>query len=113
MLKLHVHHSRGWFRFALGLSMCGAAAPLGAAERDNSLSDRQPRFLLAAAPVALTLDVARTSVLARRIAVDFRDVSIEDALAVISRRAGLSLMYSKSLVSLDRHVQLVAVDITV
>ncbi|MGH7718149.1 MAG: carboxypeptidase-like regulatory domain-containing protein, partial [Gemmatimonadaceae bacterium] len=81
--------------------------------RSDLAADRAPRFLLASSPVPVRIDVSRTPVLLRRIAVDLRDASIEEALAAISEQAGLRFMYSKAMVPVDRTVRLRAEDITV
>jgi TonB-dependent SusC/RagA subfamily outer membrane receptor len=76
---------------------------------------RGPRFYYAASPRAepIRLDVKRTPVLARRITVDLRRVTLEEALTAITRQAGLRLMYSKSVVPLEKTVSLRAEGITV
>src|SRR3990170_4789434 len=59
---------------------------------------RGPAFYYApsgnATPVKL--DVRRTPVLSRRVTLDLRDVTLEQALETITRQAGLPLMYSKA-----------------
>ncbi|MGH7719262.1 MAG: carboxypeptidase-like regulatory domain-containing protein, partial [Gemmatimonadaceae bacterium] len=91
-----------------------AGRSIGAQEASSAFSaDRAPRFLLASSPAPVPIDVSNTPALRRRIAVDLRDVTLEEALATISREAGFNLMYSKAVVPLDRVVRLRAEDITV
>ena len=77
--------------------------------------ERGPRFFYArtAREKPIRLDVKRTPVLSRRLTLDLRDVSLEEALTAITREAGLKLVYSKAKVPLDKRVSLRAEDITV
>src|SRR4051812_26696113 len=59
----------------------------------TDFAERGPRFLMSGTPEATRLDVARTSVLRRRIALDLENVSMHDALTTISRESGLQLMF--------------------
>src|SRR5437762_688218 len=74
-----------------------------------------PRFLYApnSSDVPVRLDVKRTPVLARRVYLDLRGATLEEALDQLSRQAGLKLSYSKALVPLNQRVRLVAEEITV
>ncbi len=82
----------------------------------NSVEARGPRFFLAqasrdASPVPL--DVGRTPVLVRRIAVDLDGVPLKEALAEISARSGLTLVYGDGVLPADKRVHLRAEQITV
>lgn len=82
--------------------------------RSAAFTERGPRFMLAvrnAAPAPV--DVSRTPVLSRRIALALEDVPLEEALAIVSRAAGLDLVYSRAMVPVDRLVRLRAEDISV
>ncbi|MGH7357651.1 MAG: TonB-dependent receptor plug domain-containing protein, partial [Candidatus Rokuibacteriota bacterium] len=76
---------------------------------------RGPRFLLAstASREPVPLDVRRTSILRRPLALDLNGVSVKEALAAISRQAGLDLVYADDIVSLAAPVYLRAERITV
>jgi TonB-dependent starch-binding outer membrane protein SusC len=97
----------------LMVALCAVPAGLLAQDPVSSLVDRAPRFLVVAAPSPAPLDVERSPVLQKRIALDLRDVTIEEALESIGRRSGLTLAYSKALVPVDRRVRLRAKDVTV
>ncbi len=90
--------------FSSGLSAQGPVA---------SLDGRLPRFLRADGRAPVLLDINQSPVLKRRIALDLRDVTLEEALRTISLKSGLNLAYSKAVVALDRPVRLRAEDITV
>lgn len=81
----------------------------------SSVSTRAPRFfLLSSTPhETIPLDVSRTPILRRRISVDLEGVSLRQALAVISDKADLHLMYEGTAVPADAIVHLRAQDITV
>ncbi len=93
--------------FALLLSFADARAQ-GAADAAAS----GPRFLLASASKLVPLDVDRTPVLARRLALNLEGITLKQALAEIAARAGLELAYSDDIVASTRRVHLQAGDIT-
>ncbi len=77
---------------------------------------RGPRFLLAssASPAGtVPLDVRRTPMLRRRIALRLDGVTVKEALAAIARQAGLDLAYTEDAVPLHQRVHLRADEITV
>jgi TonB-dependent SusC/RagA subfamily outer membrane receptor len=76
---------------------------------------RGPRFLYAASSRAtpVRVDVKKTPVLSRRIALDLQDVSLEEALETIQRQSGLRLSYSRNVVPLEKKVRVRAEEITV
>jgi len=96
------------------------------AQRVNASSDSQrageraPRFLFASADrlegsgdKLVPLDIARTPVLRRYLSLDLDNVSIKEALATISRQAGLELAYGDQMAPRDARVRLKAEHITV
>jgi outer membrane receptor protein involved in Fe transport len=95
----------------LGLSN---AAPLCLeAQRDSLYSERGPRFFAATSTTPIRIDVARTPALRRRISVDLENVTVADALETITTKGGLRIMYSQSMLPLDRRVRLKAEEITI
>src|SRR5688500_14503749 len=76
---------------------------------------RGPRFYYApdASKTPSRVDVTRTPTLMRRIALDLRGVTVEEALEAITSRAGLKLSYSKALLPADKRVRLSANEISV
>ncbi len=88
-------------------------APSLRAQQIGDLGDSAPRFFAALTPVPIPVDIARTPVLQRRIALDLRGVTIAAALQAIGDSSGLSFAYSRAEVPVDRHVRLEARDITV
>jgi len=89
------------------------APSLRAQTGTGDLSDSAPRFLAALTPVPVPVDIARTPVLQRRIALDLRGVTLADALQAIGDSSGLRFAYSRAEVPVDRRVRLEASDITV
>jgi iron complex outermembrane receptor protein len=89
------------------------APSLRAQELTADLGDSAPRFFASLTPVPIPVDIARTPVLQRRIALDLRSVTIADALRAIGDSSGLSFAYSRAEVPVDRRVRLEASDITV
>jgi TonB-linked SusC/RagA family outer membrane protein len=87
------------------------------AQMNSSESDaRAPRFLLASSTPSIAprpLDVARTSVLRQRIAIDLAGVSLRDALAQIGAKAGIKIGYSNDVIPAHQRVHLEAGNITV
>lgn len=87
--------------------------PVAAQVLAGEVSDRGPRFLLASAARLVPVDVRRTSVLQRRLALDLAGVTLKEALDQISARSGLRLAYSDHVVPFTRRVHLRAEAITV
>jgi TonB-linked SusC/RagA family outer membrane protein len=103
-------------RIPLCLMALLSSASVLAAQGDASEGvHRGPRFFYVASASAtpVRVDLKRTPVLARRVDVALRQVTIEDALKAITAQAGLKLMYSPSILPLHRRVSLDARDITV
>lgn len=92
-----------------------ALAPLftAAAQGTIDLGDSAPRFFAALTPAPVPVDVERTPVLQRRIALDLRGTTIATALQAIGDSSGLRFAYSRGDVPAGRHVRLRARDITV
>ncbi len=78
------------------VSMVTLARSVGASAQ--AASNRGPQFLLASAAKLVPVDIDRTPVLQRRIALDLGGATIKEALAEISARSGLRLAYSDDLV---------------
>src|SRR6266581_5388033 len=96
------------------LAVATAPCALRAQESDDGVPALGPRFLLATrAARRVPVDVARSPVLSQRISLDLEGVTLEEALRVVSSKAGLHLLYSKPLVPLGRPVHLRAEDISV
>jgi TonB-linked SusC/RagA family outer membrane protein len=76
-------------------------------------ADRRPRFLMATARETVTLDIARTPALRRRVTLEMRDTPLRDVLAEIAAQAGLSLSFSPDVVNLDTRVSVDATNLTV
>ena len=89
------------------------AAPLSAQDLASNLGDSAPRFLAALTPLPVPVDIARTPVLQRRIALDLRGVTLANAIQAIGDSSGLSFAYSRAEVPVGRRVRLEARDITV
>jgi iron complex outermembrane receptor protein len=109
---------RPFFVIGCALSLFGGAVPTAKAQGlTYALSDRAPRFLLASSSSASAaprlIEATAVVALRRRISLELRDVTVETALAEISRKGGIKLAYSKGLVPLNNRVQLQAGDITV
>jgi outer membrane receptor protein involved in Fe transport len=83
------------------------------AQRDSLYTERGPRFFAATSPTPIRIDVARTPALKRRISVDLENVRLADALETIAQKGDLHIMYSQSVLPLDRRVRLKAEDITI
>src|SRR6266487_515210 len=96
------------------LAVATAPCALRAQESADGVPALGPRFLLATrAARRVPVDVARSPVLNQRISLDLEGVTLEEALRVVSSKAGLHLLYSKALVPLGRPVHLRAEDISV
>ena len=93
--------------FALTLALM----PLGAAAQEA----RGPRFLLAMAERSepVPVDLARSATLRRRLSLAFDGTPLKQALAEISRQAGLSLVYADDVLPAGTLVNLRADRITV
>ncbi len=72
-----------------------------------------PRFLLAAWTPGGASDASAAPVLQRRVTLNLRDVTIDEALKEITRQVDLEISYSLRVVSLDRRVSLHAQNITI
>jgi len=101
----------------LGLACVLSALPLriGASQNEDAAASRAPRFLLAmaerAAPVPV--DLKRSAILRRPLSLAFDGAPIKQALAEISRQAGLSLVYADDVLPVEMTVSLRADRITV
>jgi TonB-linked SusC/RagA family outer membrane protein len=76
-------------------------------------SDRTPRFLWARGAELVPLDTARIPVLGSRVSVDWRGITLREALLDISSKTGIKLMYADDIVSTTAPVRLRADNITV
>src|SRR5213596_2946211 len=96
---------------ALALFPRTAAAQYGGDPSDS----RAPRFLLAMAERAtpVPVDLKRSAVLRRPLSIAFDGAPIKQALAEISRQAGLSLVYADDVLPVEMTVSLRADRITV
>jgi outer membrane receptor protein involved in Fe transport len=87
------------------------------AQRDSpyaeQYAERGPRFFASTSTTPVRIDVARTPALRRRITVDLENATVSDALEAIAKKGGLRIMYSPTVLPLDRHVRLKAEDITI
>lgn len=91
-----------------------ALTPLVAqAPSTADLSDNAPRFLAALTPNPVPVDIRRTPVLRRRIALDLHSATVAQALQAIGDSTGLRFAYSRRIVPVNRRVHLQARDITV
>jgi TonB-linked SusC/RagA family outer membrane protein len=101
----------------LVLALALAAFPRGAtAQYAGDPSDsRAPRFLLAMAERAtpVPVDLKRSAVLRRSLSLAFDGATLKEALAEISRQAGLSLVYADEVLPVAMTVNLRADRITV
>ncbi|MDB4879651.1 MAG: putative outer membrane protein [Gemmatimonadetes bacterium] len=95
---------------AMALSVGGeAAAQHGTDQRPR----RAPQFLLAASPRAIPIDVAKTPILMRRIALSLDGASYREAIAAIVEQSGFPITYSDDDMPAGRRVQLRAETITI
>src|SRR5437667_1682382 len=100
----------------LVLALALAAVPHGAAGQMSDPSEsRGPRFLLAMAERAkpVPLDLKRSAVLRQPLSLAFDGATLKEALAEISRQAGLSLVYADDVLPVGTLVRLRADRITV
>src|SRR5213596_620556 len=101
----------------LGLACVLSALPLRicATQMEEATASRAPRFLLAMAERAtpVPVDLKRSAVLRRPLSIAFDGAPIKQALAEISRQAGLSLVYADDVLPVEMTVSLRADRITV
>jgi len=101
---------------ALVLALAMAVFPHGAAAQyaGDPTENRAPRFLLAMAERSqpVPVDLARSAVLRRRLSLAFNGATLKQALAEISRQAGLSLVYADDVLPAGMLVNLRAERIT-
>lgn len=93
--------------------LVGAASASPAQDRADSLASRRPQFYLAAATARAPVDVARSPSLLRRVALDFTSTRLADALAELSRRSGMAIVFSSDVVSSEKRIDLRASSISV
>src|SRR5437016_3055090 len=102
---------------ALVLALAMAVVPHGATAQyaGDPTAGRGPRFLLAMAerPEPVPVDLTRSAVLRRRLSLAFDGAPLKQALAEISRQAGLNLVYADDVLPAGALVNLRAGRITV
>src|SRR5438094_822083 len=100
---------------ALALSVAVFSHGAAAQYQGNPAESRGPRFLLAMAerPEPVPVDLARSAVLRQRLSLAFDGATLKQALAEISRQAGLSLVYADDVLPAGALVNLRAGRITV
>src|SRR2546429_3229728 len=103
------------FPLVLALSTALFARGVTAQDQGDPAESRGPRFLLAMAerPQPVPVDLARSAVLRRRLSLAFNGATLKQALAEISRQAGLSLVYADDVLPAGMLVNLRAERITV
>src|SRR5258708_24069297 len=87
--------------------------PVGAQSRQDSISERAPRFFVAAVPRPVPVDINRTAFLNRRISLALDGATYREALGAIQRQAGFPIVYSDDDLPPGRVVVLKAEEITV
>jgi TonB-linked SusC/RagA family outer membrane protein len=97
----------------LGVQTANALQEDGNAAADDLFARGAPRLLTETKHGRVPIDVASTPLLSNRIGVDFNDVPIRDALAVVARKAGIRLMYADDVFPANDVVRLRAEGITV
>src|SRR6266545_4739331 len=101
----------------LGLACVLSALPLRicATQNEDAAASRAPRFLLAMAERSrpVPVDLKRSAILRRPLSIAFDGTPIKQALAEISRQAGLSLVYADDVLPVEMTVSLRADRITV
>lgn len=110
-----MHILRWWLAVILGVSCASAvhARSAGAQEGLFARSDRAPRFLFKANTGGLVpLDIERTPMLMRRIALTLNGVPLREALAQVERASGLAFNFLDQAVP-EKRVRLDAREITV
>src|SRR5436853_4748696 len=100
---------------ALALSVAVFSHGAAAQSQGDPAESRGPRFLLAMAerPQPVPVDLTRSAVLRRRLSLAFNGATLKQALAEISRQAGLSLVYADDVLPAGMLVNLRAERITV
>src|SRR5438552_4806576 len=103
------------FPLVLALSTALFARGVTAQDQGDPAESRGPRFLLAMAerPQPVPVDLTRSAVLRRRLSLAFNGATLKQALAEISRQAGLSLVYADDVLPAGRLVNLRAQRLTV
>jgi TonB-linked SusC/RagA family outer membrane protein len=99
-----------FFGVLLIVGAARAAAPQG---RADSLALRRPQFFLDVANERAPADIARSPSLTRRVTLDLSGARLSDALAELSRRAGMAIVFSSDVIASDRRVDLRANSISV
>jgi TonB-linked SusC/RagA family outer membrane protein len=101
----------------LGLACVLTALPLRicATQNEDAAASRAPRFLLAMAErsTPVPVDLKRSAILRRPLSIAFDGTPIKQALAEISRQAGLSLVFADDVLPVEMTVSLRADRITV
>src|SRR5258708_5697649 len=87
--------------------------PVGAQSRQDSISERAPRFFVAASPRPVPVDINRTAFLKGRISLALDGATYREALGAIQRQAGFPIVYSDDDLPPGRVVVLKAEEITV
>ena len=109
----------GWWlrssRWAVLALLASTLGSLSAEAQELALAERGPRFLFTAAVgrAPKPVDVGRTPVLRRRIALEVDGATLAQALAEITRQSGLAFVYSRDVISPESPVRLRAEQITV
>src|SRR6266567_262460 len=96
-------------RFAIllvAIPFAGGLRPVTAQQRSESESDRAPRFLLEAAHARIPVDLARSPSLRRAVTLELNGVPFTDAIAELSRRSGMTIVFSNDVVAGDTPVDL-------
>ena len=103
------------FPLVLALSTALFGRGVTAQDQGDPAESRGPRFLLAMAerPQPVPVDLTRSAVLRRRLSLAFNGATLKQALAEISRQAGLSLVYADDVLPAGMLVNLRAERITV
>src|SRR5438477_4085876 len=103
------------FPLVLVLSTALFARGVTAQDQGDPAESRGPRFLLAMAerPQPVPVNLTRSAVLRRRLSLAFNGATLKQALAEISRQAGLSLVYADDVLPAGALVNLRAGRITV
>src|SRR5437899_6350355 len=102
---------------ALVLALAMAVFPHGATAQyaGDPTENRAPRFLLAMAERSqpVPVDLKRSAFLRRRLSLAFDGATLKQALAEVSRQAGLNLVYADDVLPVAARVSLRADRITV
>jgi TonB-dependent starch-binding outer membrane protein SusC len=104
-------------RFTRWFALVGILAAGQRAQGQEQYADgalRGPRFLLLASETrTVPVDIKRTPILRRQLSLDLDGKSVQDAIAIISNKAGLDIAFDPSVLPSDAVVHLKADDITV